>query len=75
MRMHEDTQTLVLAKPATLPMHPCGAYHFNSLFHGVSSARHTGRAAERAAAAVAAAAFVQPANADAAGGGAADGCA
>ena len=35
--MHEDAQTLVLAKPATLPMRPCGAYHFNSLFHDVSS--------------------------------------
>ena len=40
-------------------------YHFNSLFHGVSSARHAARTAERAAAAAAATASAPAADADA----------
>ncbi|KAL7529395.1 hypothetical protein ACHAWF_002959 [Thalassiosira exigua] len=30
--VHEDDSLLVVDKPATLPIHPCGGYNFNSLF-------------------------------------------
>lgn len=34
--VHEDDSLLVLDKPATLPIHPCGGYNFNSLFEILS---------------------------------------
>eukprot|EP00804_Cyclotella_cryptica_P028708 CCRYP_008221-RA/>CCRYP_008221-RA protein AED:0.02 eAED:0.02 QI:884/1/1/1/1/1/2/198/680 len=30
--VYEDDAILVVDKPSTLPIHPCGAYHYNSLF-------------------------------------------
>ena len=35
----DTPQLLAVNKPATVPMHPCGAYRFNSLFHVVDSER------------------------------------
>jgi len=29
----DSPDLLVINKPATVPMHPCGAYKYNSLFH------------------------------------------
>ncbi|KAL7540192.1 hypothetical protein ACHAXR_012316 [Thalassiosira sp. AJA248-18] len=34
--VHEDDALLVVDKPATLPIHPCGGYNFNSLFEILS---------------------------------------
>ena len=34
--IHEDESLLVVDKPSTLPIHPCGAYHYNSLFEILS---------------------------------------
>ena len=34
--VHEDENVIVVDKPATLPVHPCGSYFFNSLFHILS---------------------------------------
>ena len=34
--VHEDDNLLVIDKPATLPIHPCGGYNFNSLFEVLS---------------------------------------
>ena len=31
--VHHDEQIIVVDKPSTLPVHPCGGYNFNSLFH------------------------------------------
>uniref|UniRef100_A0A7S2A4V6 Pseudouridine synthase RsuA/RluA-like domain-containing protein n=1 Tax=Ditylum brightwellii TaxID=49249 RepID=A0A7S2A4V6_9STRA len=31
--IYEDNDVIVVDKPATLPIHPCGGYNFNSLFH------------------------------------------
>jgi UPF0176 protein len=31
--LHEDEALIVLAKPAPLPMHPCGRFHLNTLQH------------------------------------------
>lgn len=30
--IYEDESILVVDKPSTMPIHPCGAYHYNSLF-------------------------------------------
>jgi 23S rRNA-/tRNA-specific pseudouridylate synthase len=29
----DTADLLVVNKPSTVPMHPCGAYRYNSLFH------------------------------------------
>lgn len=34
--IHEDESILVVDKPSNLPIHPCGAYHYNSLFEILS---------------------------------------
>lgn len=34
--VHEDENVLVVDKPSTLPVHPCGGYNLNSLFHILS---------------------------------------
>ena len=34
--VHEDDNVIVVDKPATLPVHPCGSYNFNSLNHILS---------------------------------------
>jgi len=34
--VHEDDDLLVVDKPATLPIHPCGGYNFNSLYEILS---------------------------------------
>ena len=34
--LYEDDSLLVVDKPSTLPIHPCGAYHYNSLFEILS---------------------------------------
>ncbi|KAL9179442.1 hypothetical protein ACHAXT_008732 [Thalassiosira profunda] len=34
--VHEDDSLLVIDKPATLPIHPCGGYNYNSLFEILS---------------------------------------
>jgi 23S rRNA-/tRNA-specific pseudouridylate synthase len=34
--IYEDESILVVDKPSTLPIHPCGAYHYNSLFEILS---------------------------------------
>ena len=34
--IHEDKDVVVVDKPATLPIHPSGAYNFNSLLHILS---------------------------------------
>jgi 23S rRNA-/tRNA-specific pseudouridylate synthase len=31
--VHNDENIIVVDKPSTLPVHPCGGYNFNSLFH------------------------------------------
>ena len=31
--VHEDENIIVVDKPSTLPVHPCGGYNLNSLFH------------------------------------------
>ena len=31
--IHEDDEIIVLDKPPTLPIHPCGGYNYNSLVH------------------------------------------
>jgi 23S rRNA-/tRNA-specific pseudouridylate synthase len=31
--IHEDDELIVVDKPSTLPIHPCGGYNLNSLFH------------------------------------------
>jgi 23S rRNA-/tRNA-specific pseudouridylate synthase len=31
--IHEDEEIIVVDKPSTVPVHPCGSYHFNSMFH------------------------------------------
>lgn len=35
----DTTDLLVVNKPSTVPMHPCGGYRFNSLFHILDSER------------------------------------
>mmetsp|Transcript_4687 Transcript_4687/g.10463 ORF Transcript_4687/g.10463 Transcript_4687/m.10463 type:complete len:620 (-) Transcript_4687:59-1918(-) len=37
--LHESESLLVVDKPSTLPIHPCGGYNFNSLFEVLSSWR------------------------------------
>ena len=37
--VHECESLLVVDKPSTLPIHPCGGYNFNSLFEVLSSWR------------------------------------
>lgn len=37
--LFEDGNVIVVDKPATLPIHPCGAYYYNSLFHILSAQR------------------------------------
>jgi 23S rRNA-/tRNA-specific pseudouridylate synthase len=34
--IHEDEDIIVVDKPSTVPVHPCGGYNFNSLFHILS---------------------------------------
>jgi len=34
--IHEDEDVIVVDKPSTIPVHPCGGYNFNSLFHILS---------------------------------------
>jgi 23S rRNA-/tRNA-specific pseudouridylate synthase len=34
--IYEDDSLLVVDKPSTMPIHPCGAYHYNSLFEILS---------------------------------------
>jgi 23S rRNA-/tRNA-specific pseudouridylate synthase len=34
--IHEDEHIIVVDKPSTVPVHPCGSYNFNSLFHILS---------------------------------------
>ena len=34
--VHEDSSLLIVDKPSTLPIHPCGGYNFNSLFEILS---------------------------------------
>ena len=34
--VHEDDSLLIVDKPATLPIHPCGGYNYNSLFEILS---------------------------------------
>jgi Pseudouridylate synthases, 23S RNA-specific len=34
--IHEDDNLIVVDKPSTLPIHPCGGYNLNSLFHILS---------------------------------------
>ena len=36
MVVHEDENIIVVDKPSTLPVHPCGGYNFNSMFHVLS---------------------------------------
>lgn len=31
--IHQDEEIIVVDKPSTVPVHPCGSYHFNSMFH------------------------------------------
>lgn len=31
--IHEDEEIIVVDKPSTVPVHPCGSYNLNSLFH------------------------------------------
>jgi tRNA pseudouridine synthase 9 len=31
--VHEDDNVIAVDKPSTMPIHPCGGYNFNSLFH------------------------------------------
>jgi len=33
---YETEEVLVVNKPSTIPVHPCGSYHYNSLFHILS---------------------------------------
>lgn len=35
--IHEDESVIVVDKPSTLPIHPCGGYNYNSLFHILSA--------------------------------------
>ena len=42
--MGETADLLAVSKPASLPMHPCGAYRFNSLLHLLSVEPLPGRA-------------------------------
>lgn len=35
--LHQDEAVIVVDKPSTLPIHPCGGYNFNSLFHLLSA--------------------------------------
>jgi 23S rRNA-/tRNA-specific pseudouridylate synthase len=37
--LYEDSKIIVVDKPATLPIHPCGAYYYNTLFHILSAQR------------------------------------
>ena len=37
--VHESESLLVVDKPSTLPIHPCGGYNFNSLFEVLSNWR------------------------------------
>ena len=34
--VYEDDSVLIVDKPATLPIHPCGGYNYNSLFEILS---------------------------------------
>ncbi len=35
--IHEDEDIIVVDKPSTVPVHPCGGYNFNSLFYILSN--------------------------------------
>ena len=35
----DTKQLLVVNKPASVPIHPCGAYHYNSLYHIIQTIR------------------------------------
>jgi len=37
--LYEDNNIIAVCKPPTLPIHPCGAYHYNSLFYILSEQR------------------------------------
>jgi 23S rRNA-/tRNA-specific pseudouridylate synthase len=45
----DTADLLVINKPATVPMHPCGAYKYNSLFHIVDSERAAHASADSSA--------------------------
>lgn len=38
--LYEDTQLIVVKKPAPLPMHPCGRFHRNTLQHIINQVIH-----------------------------------
>ena len=40
--IYEDDNIIVVDKPATVPIHPCGGYNFNSLFHLLSKRQRNG---------------------------------
>ena len=39
--IHEDSNIIVIDKPSTIPVHPCGGYNFNSLCHILSDQHPT----------------------------------
>ena len=39
--VHESDDVIVVDKPSTMPTHPCGGYHLNSLFHALLMTTNT----------------------------------
>ena len=39
--IHEDDDIIVVDKPSSIPIHPCGNYNFNSMFHILSTQNQT----------------------------------